>query len=45
MQVSNRADAVETVLEGGEGRGLREEHQQPVEALVQVWVSLGFEEL
>jgi hypothetical protein len=45
MQVPNRADAVEAVLEGGKGRGLREEHQEAVEALVQMRVTFGFEEL
>ncbi len=34
MQVANRADTVKAVLEGGKSRGLREEHQEAVEALV-----------
>ncbi len=45
VQVSNRADAVQAVLERGKGRRLRQQHEQAVQALVQVRVLLRFQQL
>lgn len=45
MEKTDVADAVQSVLEGGEGGALGEEHEDTVEAFVQVGVSFGFEEL
>ena len=45
MQVADCTDAVEAVFEGGEGAGLREQHEEAVEAFVEVRETLGFEEL
>jgi hypothetical protein len=45
MQVADGSDTIESVLERGEGRRLGEEHEQPVETLVEVRVSFGFEKL
>ena len=45
MQESDGGDGVQAVFEGGEGGGLREEHEQAVEAFVEVGVAVWFEEL
>lgn len=45
VEVPDRADAVETVLQRGEGRALREQHEEAVEAFVEVGEALGLEEL
>lgn len=45
MEVANGGDAIEAVLERREGRGLREQHEKPVHALVEVRVLFGLEEL
>jgi hypothetical protein len=45
VEVSNRADTVKTILECGKRRGLREQHEQSVKALVEVRIFLRFEEL
>ncbi len=44
-QVADCGDGVETVFEGGEVCRLREEHEDAVEAFVEVGVAVGFEEL
>lgn len=45
VEETNVADAVQTVLEGGEGRALGEEHEDAVETFVQEGVFFGFKEL
>jgi hypothetical protein len=45
MQISYRAHRVEAVFEGGKGRRLREKHQKPVKAFVQMRIAFWFEEL
>lgn len=45
VQVAYCADAVEAVFEGREGRGLREKHEEAIEAFIEVGVFLGLEEL
>lgn len=45
VEVADCRDAVEAVLEGCEGGGLWEEHEEAVEAFVEVGIALGFEEL
>ena len=45
VEETNVANAVQTVLEGGEGRALGEEHEHAVEAFVQKGVFFGFKEL
>jgi hypothetical protein len=45
VEVADGGDGVEPVFEKGKGGGLREEHEKPVEAFVEVGVFLWFEEL
>lgn len=45
VKESNVADAIQAVLEGSKGGALGEEHENTVEAFVQVWVFFGLEEL
>lgn len=45
MKETDVADTVQSVFEGSEGRALGKEHEDTVEAFVQVGVSFGFEEL
>lgn len=45
VKETNVADAVQTVLQGGEGGALGEEHEDAVEAFVQEGVFFGFKEL
>jgi hypothetical protein len=45
MQVADGADAVESVLERCKGGGLREEHQETVEAFVEVGELLWLKKL
>lgn len=45
MDEADAADAVEAVLERREGGALGEEHEDAVEAFVEVGVSFWFEEL
>jgi hypothetical protein len=45
MQVADGGDTIESILERGKGGRLREEHEQPVETLVEVRVSFWFEKL
>lgn len=45
MEKADVADAVEAVFQGGEGGALGEEHEDAVEAFVEVGVFFGFEEL
>jgi hypothetical protein len=45
VEIADGGDAVESVFEGGEGGGLGEEHEEAVEAFVEMWIALGFEEL
>lgn len=45
MEETDVADAVQPVFEGGKRGALGEEHEDTVEAFVQVRVSLGFEKL
>jgi len=45
MQIPYRAHTVEPVLERGKGRRLGKQHQQPIEALVEVWEFVGLEQL
>ena len=42
MEKTDVADAVQSVFEGGEGGALGKEHEDTVEAFVQVGVSFGF---
>lgn len=45
MEETDVADAVEAILECGEGGALGEEHEDTVEAFVEVGVFFGLEEL
>ena len=45
MEEAYGAYAVQAVLERGEGGGLREEHEEAVEAFVEVRVALWLQEL
>jgi hypothetical protein len=45
VQESGRIDSVQSVSKGDEGGALREEHEQAIQTLEQVRVSVGFEEL
>lgn len=45
MEIANRAHAVEPVFEGRKSRRLGEEHQEPVETLVEMRIFLGLKEL
>lgn len=45
VEETNIANAVQTILEGGEGGALREEHEDAVETFVQEGVFFGFKEL
>ena len=45
MEVADCRDAIEAILKGRKGRGLWEEHEEAIEAFVQVRVSLRLEEL
>jgi hypothetical protein len=43
VKESDVADAVEAVLQRGEGGALREQHEHAVEAFVEIGVFLGLE--
>ena len=45
VQESSRIDSVQSVSEGDEGGALWEEHEQAIQTLEQVRISIGFEEL
>jgi hypothetical protein len=45
MQIPDRADTVESVLQSCEGGRLWQQHEQPIQALVQIGVFLWFEKL
>lgn len=45
MEESDGADAVEAIFEGCEGRGLGKQHEEAVEAFVEVGVFFRFEKL
>jgi hypothetical protein len=45
VQVADGRDTVKAVLECSKGRGLWEEHEQPIETFVKMRVSVGLEEL
>lgn len=45
MKETDVADTVQAILERGEGGALRKQHENTVEAFVEVGVFLGFEEL
>ena len=45
MEKTNRAHAIETILECGKSGGLREKHQKAIKTLVQMWVFVRFKEL
>lgn len=45
VKESNVADAIQAILKGSKGGALGEEHENTVEAFVQVWVFFGLEEL
>lgn len=45
MKVADRADTVETVLQGGEGGGLWEEHQKSIQAFVQMGILFRLQQL
>jgi hypothetical protein len=45
VEEANVADAVQAVLEGGEGGALGEEHEDAVETFVEEGVFFGLEEL
>jgi hypothetical protein len=42
VKVADGADAVEAVFEGCKGGGLGEEHEETVEAFVEMGIFLGF---
>jgi hypothetical protein len=45
MEETDVADTVQPVFKGGKGGTLGEEHEDAVEAFVQVGIFFGFEEL
>lgn len=45
MEETDVADAVQPIFKGGKGGALGEEHEDTVEAFIQVGVFFGFEEL
>ena len=45
VEITDGTDAVKAVLEGCEGGGLRQEHEEAVKAFVEVGVAFWFEQL